>query len=399
MSEWKVEKFQALAHPDAGSFSIGPFGSAITTDNYVPEGVPVVRGVNLARGIFVDDQFVYISDKKADELSRSNLIEGDLVFTHRGTIGQVSMIPRTPRFRRYVLSSSQVKARLDPDRAVPEFYYYWFRSPEGKRTLLANASVVGVPGIGQPLATIKSLEIPYPPVQVQKAIASILGALDHKIAVNGRIATVAHELAQAHLAHAHETAGLAKLSEIAEITMGSSPPGESYNEDGIGMPFYQGTRDFGDRFPGRRVWCTSPVRAASPGSCLVSVRAPVGRVNIALELCCIGRGVAAVQSKHGTPCVLFHELSAARDIWLPFESEGTVFGAINKQQLADISIKALDPESARVLDGFIEPLDQRVAVACDENMTLAALRDALLPKLMSGAIRVRDAEKVVEDVT
>lgn len=165
------------------------------------------------------------------------------------------------------------------------------------------------------------------------------------------------------------------------------------------MPFYQGTRDFGDRFPGQRVWCTSPVRTAPKGSCLLSVRAPVGRVNVARELCCIGRGVAAVRSTQGTPSVLFHQLAAASDVWLPFESEGTVFGAINKQQLAEIELPAVDAESARALEEVLRPLDQRVASVYDENRVLAELRDTLLPRLMSGEIRVRDAEKVVEDVT
>jgi type I restriction enzyme S subunit len=104
-------------------------------------------------------------------------------------------------------------------------------------------------------------------------------------------------------------------------------------------------------------------------------------------------------SKQNTPSVLFHELVAARDMWLPFEAEGTVFGAINKQQLADIEIPALDTESARDLEEILRPLDQRVMSACDENQALSALRDALLPRLMSGEVRVRDAEKVVEDVT
>jgi len=106
-----------------------------------------------------------------------------------------------------------------------------------------------------------------------------------------------------------------------------------------------------------------------------------------------------VQSKQGTPSVLFHELIAVPEIWIPFESEGTVFGAINKQQLANVEISALDDNAANFLEEALKPLDQRVASAYDENQALGTLRDTLLPKLMSGEIRVRDAEKVVEDVT
>jgi type I restriction enzyme S subunit len=246
---------------------------------------------------------------------------------------------------------------------------------------------------------VKAFHVCIPEVAEQDAILEVLQSLDDKIAVNDGIATAVHNLAQAQCRRANEFLKPVELSEIAEITMGSSPPGESYNEDSVGLPFYQGTRDFGDRFPGHRVWCTAPVRAASAGSCLLSVRAPVGRVNVAREVCCIGRGVAAVRSKQDTPSVLFHELASASEVWVPFESEGTVFGAINKQQLANIQIPALDTQGARELEETLAPLDRRMASVYDENQKLAEMRDTLLPKLMSGEIRVKDAEKVVEDVT
>jgi len=179
--------------------------------------------------------------------------------------------------------------------------------------------------------------------------------------------------------------------------MGSSPPGHTYNDAGIGMPFYQGARDFGSRFPNRRVWCTEPVRLAQPGSTLVSVRAPVGRLNVAIEQCCIGRGLASLVSKNQTPSVLFHTLSFVSDIWQPFESEGTVFGSINKAQLERLPVPALDPPTCHELEVTLSSLDDRVRQCFMENMTLAQLRDTLLPKLMSGELRVRDAEKAVEE--
>ena len=398
MRKWPTVRFYELAAQDKSSFS-KPYGSAITKEDYVPSGVPMVRGVNLSRGIFIDDEFVFISDEKADRMPGANLAAGDLIFTHRGTVGQVSMIPRQPRYSRYVLSTSQVKARLDPQKALPEFYYYWFSSPEGQRELLRNVSTVGVPGLAQPVATVKSLTVPCPPLGNQHGIAEVLGALDDKVAVNDRIAQTCHELAQAYLSHAIDTVVSRRLGEIGAITMGSSPPGESYNENGVGMTFYQGTRDFGDRFPARRVWCTQPVRAAEQGSTLVSVRAPVGRVNVALEQCCIGRGLAAVKSTQGTPSVLFHQLAASTDVWAPYESEGTVFGAINKSQLENIEIPSLDEAKAISLEGALSQLDSRVFSAFQENGVLAELRDTLLPKLMSGEISVREGEEMVAEVT
>jgi type I restriction enzyme S subunit len=398
MSEWPIVRFEELAADEKSAFS-KPYGSAITKDDYVPQGVPVVRGVNLRKGTFVDDEFVFINDEMADRMPGANLTAGDLIFTHRGTVGQVSRIPWRPRYPRYVLSTSQVKARLDSQRAQPEFYYYWFSSAAGQHELLRNVSTVGVPGLGQPVATIKSLKVPHPPLPMQKAIAEVLGALDDKIAVNDQIARTCHELAQAHFSRFRKNATPESLAKLAAITMGSSPPGDSYNEGDHGMPFYQGTRDFGDRFPSRRVWCTAPVRVAPSGSILISVRAPVGRVNVTREECCIGRGVAAIRTSQGTPSLLFHELAASSDAWKPFESEGTVFGAINKGQLESIQILSVAGTSALALEELLNPLDQRVDSTFAENQVLAELRGTLLPRLMSREIRVRDAEKIAAEVT
>ena len=117
-------RFEDLADSSKSAFS-KPYGSAILKEDYLPRGVPVVRGVNLRNGIFFDDDFVFISEVKADRMPGANLTSGDLVFTHRGTIGQVSMIPWNRKHNRYVLSTSHVKARLNPKRAVPEFYFYY----------------------------------------------------------------------------------------------------------------------------------------------------------------------------------------------------------------------------------------------------------------------------------
>jgi type I restriction enzyme S subunit len=281
------------------------------------------------------------------------------------------------------------------DSLRARYLHYIFLAEQESIRRFATGSVH--PTVYYPEA--KAFHVCIPDTSTQEAILSILEALDDKIEVNERIATTCHELAQAYWRRARTQACVGVLAEVARITMGSSPPGESYNESGQGLPFYQGTRDFGPRYPRHRVWCVAPVRTASPGSTLVSVRAPVGRLNLAKELCCIGRGVASLASTCSTPSVLFHTLTAAPEVWTPFESEGTVFGAINKRQLEGLRIPVLADESGGTLESILSPLDRRVASAHRENEALATLRDMLLPKLMSGEIRVGDAEKVVEEAT
>jgi type I restriction enzyme S subunit len=137
-------------------------------------------------------------------------------------------------------------------------------------------------------------------------------------------------------------------------------------------------------------------RQAEANDVLVSVRAPVGQINVATELCGIGRGLASVRSeKH--PHVLLQALSADGSIWLPYEAEGTVFGSINKKQFTQLEIGWPTAEFIDDLESQLSVLGQRIRRATEESRTLTALRDTLLPQLMSGKLRVRDAEKIVED--
>ena len=197
-----------------------------------------------------------------------------------------------------------------------------------------------VTGSAQPQITagpLKTKRVSVPDHTHWAGIAATLGALDDKIESNRKAVHLAEQLGdQVFAANSTETVVLA---EISNLTMGSSPPGESYNELGEGMPFYQGIRDFGRRFPGHRVWTTRVIRRAKDNDTLVSVRAPVGRLNRSREVCCIGRGVAAVSSN--SPSTAFYALRAADAVWEPFQHEGTVFGAINKADLSNAKLHSL----------------------------------------------------------
>lgn len=243
----------------------------------------------------------------------------------------------------------------------------------------------------------KALHLLAPDRPRQDAIVEVLAALDDKIAANTRLTETADDLARTRTRAALSEERV-DLSSVADITMGSSPPGSSYNEDQVGMVFYQGVRDFGVRFPANRVWTTEPVRLAEPGDTLLSVRAPVGRTNLAAEQTCIGRGLAAVRSRSGRPMTLFHVLRDDYAAWAPFEAEGTVFGSINKQQLASLQIATVAPDGAAELELALTALEQRIAAAITESGRLAGTRDALLPLLMSGKVTIKDAEAMVGEV-
>ncbi len=175
---------------------MGPFGSDITTDNFVPSGVPVIRGGNLTAGRFRAENFVFLSDEKADRLAGANAYPGDVVFTHRGTLGQVGLIPDTP-FQRYVISQSQMKVTCRTSEADPAFLYYFFKSPLGQHALLTNTSQTGVPAISRPVTSLKSIRLSLPPLPEQLAIAHILGTLDDKMELNRRMNETLESMARA----------------------------------------------------------------------------------------------------------------------------------------------------------------------------------------------------------
>lgn len=173
----------------------GPFGSDLTTRDYVPEGVPVIRGQNLPAGrVFDEDEFVYVSAEKAGLLRANTAGRGDLVFTQRGTLGQVGLIPATSRFERYVVSQSQMKLTVDPQKADARFVYHYFSLPVVVEEIKARAITSGVPHIN--LGILKELEIPLPPVEVQRKIAAIASAYDDLIENNQRRIQLLEEAAR-----------------------------------------------------------------------------------------------------------------------------------------------------------------------------------------------------------
>jgi len=178
--------------------------------------------------------------------------------------------------------------------------------------------------------------------------------------------------------------------------MGQSPPGETYNEAGVGLPFYQGRTDFGFRFPTRRVYCTAPTRLAKKGDTLISVRAPVGDINMAAEDCAIGRGVAAARHKTGSRSYSYQFMRTQEKVFARFEAEGTVFGSIGKKEFHAISYVVPPRDLVLEFERRVTAVDSRIEANEQESRTLAALRDTLLPKLISGELRVKDAERLVD---
>jgi type I restriction enzyme S subunit len=254
----------------------------------------------------------------------------------------------------------------------------------------------------------------------QQKISAILAMLDAKIDLNNRINTELETLAKTVYDYwfvqfdfpdaqgrPYKTSGgkmewneklkreipegwgEGKLADIANITMGSSPSGESYNETGEGVVFFQGSTDFGLRSPQVRQYTTAPVRIAKTDDILLSVRAPVGTMNIADRDCCIGRGLAALNSRDGFDGYLYYVMSYFKQVFDRRNTEGTTFGSINKEDLHGLQV-ALPPKSVlSAYDAQAKNWNRLSAINDQQNCELSTLRDWLLPLLMNGQAHVK----------
>ena len=268
-----------------------------------------------------------------------------------------------------------------------KFIYYFLKTLEWSKFTSASA----VPGINR--NTVHKEIASLPDVETQRRIASTLSMFDEKIKINTEINDNLQQQAMSLYAEmflnssdSNVTSGT--LSDIAVITMGQSPSGSSYNEDGVGEVFYQGRAEFGFRFPKRRLFPTEPKRMAEAGDVLLSVRAPVGDLNIAYERCCIGRGLGAIHSKTDHSSFVLYTMFALRSQLDVFNGEGTVFGSINRDALNAIPIDIPPVTEIDQFEVVAHPIDELIRANYEENCRLEAIRDSLLPKLMSGEIDV-----------
>lgn len=165
---------------------MGPFGSNIKVECFVDSGIPVLNGSNLTGFALNDNSFRYVTPEKADSLGKANAYRGDIVITHRGTLGQIVFIPKNSKHSRYVISQSQFRVKCN-EKILPEYLVYYFHTNAGQHKLLSNASQVGVPALARASTTFQTLEIDIPDVTEQRKIVDLLETIREKIELNNAI--------------------------------------------------------------------------------------------------------------------------------------------------------------------------------------------------------------------
>ncbi len=350
------------------------------------------------------------------------LKKGDLVVAMTqqtaGLLGSTAIIPADDEY----LHNQRIGLISFDETVVDKLYlYYLFMSRSVRKQIEDSASGTKIKHTSPD--KIYDVIVYLPDIVVQKSVGKLLWALEQKITNNACIATELESMAKMlydywfgqfdfpdangkpYRASGGEMVwneqlkreipkgwGAGCLSEVANIVMGQSPDGASYNEDGMGMIFYQGRTDFGTRFPTPRVYTTAPTRFAKEGDILLSVRAPVGDLNIAMEDCCIGRGLAALNSKLGSQLHLLYTLSGFKQIFDVMDGNGTTFGSITKDTLFEMKVVIPHSELLKAFEEAVSPIEQKIRACEIESRELSELRDWLLPMLMNGQAMVAPAE-------
>jgi type I restriction enzyme S subunit len=418
MSEWKPAKLGDIAEMCLGKM----------LDKEKNKGAlqPYLANLNVRWGGFELSNLSTMRFEES-ESERYGLRSGDLVICEGGEPGRCAI------WRDEVPEMKIQKAihRLRTNKNYSnEFVYYQFllAGRNGELAKHFNGSTIKhLTGY-----SLKQVEFKFPPLAEQIRIAAVLSALDAKIALNHRINTELEGMAKLLYDYwfvqydfplsAAQAAALGKphltgqpyrssggpmvfdpqlkreipkgwvakeLSEIADITMGQSPPGHTYNNDRNGVLFFQGSTDFGWRYPSPRQYTTAPTRMAKKGDILLSVRAPVGTLNIAPEECAIGRGLSALRSKSGSSSFLFQVLQNLQQVFARRNGDGTTFGSINRDDLRSLQLAyPSEEEIVRSFDRIVSETDSLIFTNHQQNQELTTLRDWLLPMLMNGQVRV-----------
>jgi len=389
-------------------------GFAFKSKDFGIKGTPVVKITEIRPPYVQMGNAVKVDTGPYDamRLEKYRLRKGDFLVAMTGaTIGKVGKI--TQEANAYL---NQRVAKFEAIPGVSDHYFIYYIVSSSSFTRFIDRTSTGSSVQQNISATdIGQLEIILPPLPEQKAIAAVLSSLDDKIELLRRQNETLEQIAQAIFKEwfvefnfldkdgkPYKASGgkmvdsdlgpipagwrVGTLGDEFEIIMGQSPPGTSYNESGDGMVFFQGVAEFGDRFPRERLFTTDPKRIAEQHDVLLSVRAPVGRLNVAPQRLCIGRGLAAIRSEYQSYAI--YKMMSLQGRIARFESEGSVFGAVTKEGLTNLTVVLPNDEVIQRAERSLAPFDDKIFDNYKQTVTLCDLRDALLPKLMSGELRV-----------
>ena len=436
--EWRTVTVEEIKAPSENALATGPFGSSISSKFFVDSGVPVIRGSNLSEDVGVrlnDRGLVFVSSEKAKEFSRSTVRKGDLVFTCWGTVNQIGLIDKRADYREYVISNKQMKLTPDPRKANSLFLYYLFSGPELQEIIKNQSIGSSVPGFN--LGQLRAMQLRLPELDEQHAIAHILGSLDDKIDLNRQMNETLEAMARAIF-----KSWFVDFDPVRAKTEGRDPGlpkpladllPDRFDDSDLGeIPAEWMVGKLGGVLEQRIERCSASAETAAlpyvPIDCISSQSLFLmeskpgeeaqssltrffkgdllfGAMRPYFHKVCIApfdgttRTTAFVLYPSWREDFAFSALLLHRRETIDYATRhstgSTIPYAVWTNSLAEMPIVLPPPNLRKAFDRMLRPILERIAERFFEHRTLAALRDTLLPKLISGELRVPDAERIV----
>lgn len=382
--------------------AMGPFGSNIKVECFVDEGIPVLNGSNLNGFFLTEDSFRYVTEEKADSLGRANAHRGDIVITHRGTLGQIVCIPETSKHDRYVISQSQFRVKCN-EKVLPEYLVYYFHTAIGQHKLLSNASQVGVPALARASTTFQKIEVEIPDIKTQQKAVSVLNAIEAKINVNHSINENLEQQAQAIFAN--EFLSLESLPDgwkrgslidIADYLNGLAMQKYRPAADEVGIPVLK-IKEL------RQGCCDATSELCSPN---IKTNYIIHDGDVIFSW----SGSLLVDFWCGGTCGLnqhlFKVTSSEYDKWFYYAwtkhhlerfiavaaDKATTMGHIKRDELSKAEVLIPNEADYNRIGSLLHPIYDLIITNRIESKKLAETRDTLLPKLMSGEIDISEVD-------
>lgn len=386
--------------------SMGPFGSNIKVDCFVDKGIPVLNGSNLDGFALKEESFRFVTKEKADSLGKANAHRGDVVITHRGTLGQIIFIPGNSLYDRYVISQSQFRVRCN-EKILPEYLVYYFHTKIGQHKLLSNASQVGVPALARASTTFQKLEIEVPDITAQQKIVSFLEIIRRKIEINTEINENLLQQTQAiyreMFVNSHnELRQICRANEYFDITIGKTPPRKEHqwfttNPTDVTWVSISDMGNCGTYISRSSEQLTSEainrfnIKIVPNNTVLLSFKLTVGRVAITYGEMATNEAIA--HFKTDKPFINEYLYCYLKNFnYQTMGSTSSIATAVNSKIIKAMPFVVPTVGELSKFHAIAGPTFKKILNNELENETLTKTRDTLLPRLMSGELDVSNLD-------
>lgn len=355
---------------------MGPFGSNIKVECFTDSGIPVLNGSNVGGFCLSEENFRYVTPEKAKSLGNAVAHKGDIVITHRGTLGQVVFIPNDSLFDEYVISQSQFRVRCN-SRVYPEYLVYYFHTPYGRHQLLSNASQVGVPALARPTSTFQKLVVKIPDIDVQRKVIAIVESIQQKIRINEKENDNLLQQAQAiyvsmFITNVNPSWSIGHLSDLITVKYGKDHKKLS---DGS-FPVYGSGGIM--RYVERPLYTEESVLIPRKGT-----------LNNVMYVCEPFWSVDTMfYSEMRVPNAAKYVYHFLRGKDLASMNAGSAVPSMTTDILNALELVIPPASVLAEFEAIVTPMYKMIQANTRESTRLANIRDALLPKLMSGEIDI-----------